>query len=320
MWTSSFRLRHLTFFKAVADTGSFTAAALHCNVAQPTLSAAISQFEEELGAQLFERTTRRVTLTRFGRSLLPLADVMLANVELAARDVEALVELERQTVRIAAVPSLTNQKLPLILRRFAERYQGVRVTVYDVPNDQLARLVRDGKADLGVGLSPFDPDVFEQKPLFDDRLVVVCGKHHRFYSESEVPWSALRSEAIATFGPSSNVYRCADKAFSELGMPFRPETYNYRLSVLGMAANDLAVAILPSFSLGETMFPGLRQVPLVEPVVTRQYNLIQRKGRRLLLPARLLAESIIGELASARQAQGGSEYLRATICSQSPGS
>lgn len=296
MWTSSFRLRYLTYFKAVADTGSFTSAAVQCNVAQPTLSAAIRQFEEELGAQLFERTTRRVMLTRFGQTLLPLADVMLANIELASRDVQALVELERQTIRVAAVPSLTSRQLPAILRRFATERQDVRVTVYDVPNDRLARLVRDGGADIGIGLSPFDPDIFEQQPLFDDVLVVVCGKDHRFYSEPEVPWAELRNEPIATFGPSSNVYRSAAGAFTELGMIFRPETYNYRLSVLGMAANHLAVAILPSLSLDDTIYPGLKQIRLVEPVVRRHYKLIRRKERRLLAPASLLMERLISDL------------------------
>jgi DNA-binding transcriptional LysR family regulator len=79
-------------------------------------------------------------------------------------------------------------------------------------------------------------------------------------------------------------------------MIFRPETYNYRLSVLGMAANHLAVAILPSLSLDETIYPGLRQIPLVEPLVRRHYKLIRRNGRRLLSPARLLAETLIREL------------------------
>lgn len=304
MWASSFHLRHLTFFKAVADTGSFTTAAQHCNVAQPTLSAAIRQFEAELGVQLFERTTRRVTLTRFGQALLPLADVTLANVELASRDVQALIQLERQTIRIAAVSSLTGQQLPAILRRFLAERKDVRVTVFDVPNEQLARLVRDGEADIGLGLSPFDLEIFEQRPLFEDMLVVVCGKHHRFYSEREVPWSELRNEPIATFGPTSNVHRSAAGAFAELGMLFRPETYNYRMTVLGMAANDLAVAILPALALHDTIYPGLRQIPLVEPLVRRRYALIRRKERRLLAPAELLVDALVRQLSHLQNGLG----------------
>lgn len=130
--------------------------------------------------------------------------------------------------------------------------------------------------------------------------MVVCGKSHRFYSQSEVTWSDLRNEPIATFGPNSNVYRSAAGAFAELGMIFRPETYNYRLSVLGMAANRLAVAILPSLSLDETIYPGLRQIPLVEPLVRRHYTLIRRKERRLLPPARLLTEILVSELSGAQ--------------------
>ena len=61
----------LRFVKATARLASFTKAAQFCNVTQPTLSNGVSKLEEELGEKIFERTTRTVSLTRFGESLLP---------------------------------------------------------------------------------------------------------------------------------------------------------------------------------------------------------------------------------------------------------
>ena len=64
-------IHQLTYFVAVAETGSFTRAAEHCNVAQPSLSQQIIKLEQELGEPLFDRLPRRVVLTETGRMLLP---------------------------------------------------------------------------------------------------------------------------------------------------------------------------------------------------------------------------------------------------------
>jgi len=293
-WTDNRRLRHLAFFKAVADTSSFTLAAEQCNVAQPTLSSAIRMFEQELGADLFERTTRRVRLTRLGHSLLPLANAVLTNIDLASRDIRALAESERQSVRFAAVSSLTSRRLPAIVRRFGEEHPAAKIMIQDVPSPDVARLVRDGEVDIGIGLAPFDPDLFEQHLLSEDALVVVCSEGHRFFDRGEVSWRDLAGETVTTFKPNSSVHQMAASAFAQAGLPFQPETYNYRMTVLGMAAQGLAVAILPS--LEELVYASLRQIPLVEPVVRRRYCLIHRKDRPLLGPIRPLIDLIKSEL------------------------
>jgi DNA-binding transcriptional LysR family regulator len=293
-WADNRRLRYLAFFKAVADMSNFTLAAERCGVTQPTLSAAIRTFEQELGADLFERTTRRVHLTRLGHSLLPLANAVLTNIDLASRDIRALAESERQSVRVAAVSSLTSRRLPAIIRRFGEEHPAAKIMIQDVPSPDVARLVRDGEVDIGIGLAPFDPDLFEQYLLSEDMLVVVCSEGHRFFGQEKVSWRDLADETVTTFKSNSSVHQMAARAFAQVGLPFSPDTYNYRMTVLGMAAHGLAVAILPS--LEEFVYDNLRQVPLVEPVVRRRYCLIHRKDRPLMGPIRPLIEIIMREL------------------------
>src|SRR3546814_237155 len=203
------------------------------------------------------------------------------------------------------LPSLVIRVLPEILRRFGEGHPQGRLSVHDVPNTDLVQLVRQGEADLGVGLASFDTDLFEQHPLFEDAMVLVCGEGHRFYDAAEVPRSEIRTEPVVTFHPTSNVHQIATRVFADLGTVFRPVgTFHYRMSVLGMVAHGLAVAILPSLSLDETIYPGLRQIPLVGPLIKRRYCLIMRRGKHLVEPARALATVLIDELSRGRAADG----------------
>lgn len=300
VFRSELRLRQLRFFKSVSDIGSFTAAAASCGVSQPALSSTIRQFETELGARLFERTTRRVELTRFGRALLPLANAILTNVELASHDIQSLLTSQRLTIRVAATPSLTIHLLPDLIRQFTTRYPDVHVVIQDAPNVAIARLVRDGEVDFGIGIAPFDPAMFERFPLFFDQLVVVCNREHKFYRRKSIPWKLLENETIATYTADSSVYQMSSRIFLDLGMIFHPQTLNYHHSVIGLAAHGLALAILPSCSVEELDHRKLKQIPLVDPLGRRQYSLIVRRKRQMLKHTELFIGQIINEFSEQR--------------------
>lgn len=95
-------LRQLEHFLAVARDGSFTVAAQRIHIVQSALSASIRRLEAELGAQLFERTTRRVVLTEAGRALLPVAHRLVADIDLARGEVN---DLPRRQAAPASQPS-----------------------------------------------------------------------------------------------------------------------------------------------------------------------------------------------------------------------
>src|SRR3954447_21126043 len=96
-------LRHLRYFVAVAETSNFTRAAELSFVAQSALSQQVAALEKELGNQLFHRTSRAVTLTEAGEVLLPLARRILADVELAKMEMDALAGVQRGKLRLGLI-------------------------------------------------------------------------------------------------------------------------------------------------------------------------------------------------------------------------
>jgi DNA-binding transcriptional LysR family regulator len=131
----------LRYVSATARLGSFTAAARECGVAQPTVSSATSELEEALGARLFERTTRKVSLTPAGTKLLPLVDAVLATVKELEREADALRAPARKLLRIGLSPLLGAKRLHLLFEPFRTRNSDVELIYKECScNDMEARL------------------------------------------------------------------------------------------------------------------------------------------------------------------------------------
>lgn len=96
-------LRHLKYFLAVASASSLTKAAAECYVAQSALSEQIARLEAEVGARLFARNSRSVRLTAAGEVLVPLAQRILADVETAQAELDALGGLRRGRLRLGLI-------------------------------------------------------------------------------------------------------------------------------------------------------------------------------------------------------------------------
>lgn len=275
-------LRRLSFFQALAETSSFTTAAQMCGVSQPGLSAAIRDFEDELGVRLFQRDTRNVRLTAHGEALLPLVEVALNNAARTDSDIRDLVKAKRNNVRIAAVSSITSFLLPASVAQFEKAHPSVHVEMLDVENPRVTQWVQDGRVDLGVGLGPFDLSVFEPIFLFSDRLVAVVAGSHRLARLVEVNWAEVGLEPIVCYQPASHVYQMIDRTLAAHGIRFEPRgTFSYRQTLFGWALDGDVVTILPSLSLDQTLPPGLVQVPLSGPTVSRQYFIVSRKHQHL---------------------------------------
>lgn len=115
-------VKQLRAFWAVAQSLSFAVACERLHLSQSALSLTIKSLEEGLGGRLFTRTTRNVTLTPEGESLLPLARRLLADWDNAEDEIRQRFTLQRGRVTIAAMPSFAGNLLPPILKNFRTRY------------------------------------------------------------------------------------------------------------------------------------------------------------------------------------------------------
>src|SRR5690349_21083111 len=143
-------LREIRAFVAVAQMGSFTRAAARLNVSQPALTVQIRRLEETLGARLFDRNSRTVTLTSVGRELLPVLHKSLADMQRVLDDARALGDGSRGAVRIACLPSFAAGRLPALIRDFRTDAPHVTFEIRDVVASMVNQLVKAGEFDLGV--------------------------------------------------------------------------------------------------------------------------------------------------------------------------
>ena len=141
-------LRQLRYLVALADEQHFTRAAAREHIAQPALSQQIRRLEQEVGLALVERTTRRVTVTEAGRTLVARARRILSEVDAANAEMQALAGVRTGHVSVGAMHTMGPVDVSLALAVFHERHPGVELTVREQSSEELAEMLRDDVLDL----------------------------------------------------------------------------------------------------------------------------------------------------------------------------
>jgi DNA-binding transcriptional LysR family regulator len=143
--------RQLEYVVAIAETGTFTAAAERCHVAQSALSHQISSLERHLRARLFERSSRSVRLTDAGRSLLPIARRVLGDMAGIRDELRAIDPVARGPLRIGATQTAVRVlNLPQILVDYDEEYPQVEVSVVLGAGFELISGLRSAEFDIAL--------------------------------------------------------------------------------------------------------------------------------------------------------------------------
>lgn len=210
----------MRYVVAVAETNSFTRAAERCLVVQSALSHQIARLERELGARLFERTSRRVRLTPAGEAFLPAARQCLEAAERAAAEVAAAVGEIRGRLTVGVIPTVAAVDIPAALRDFHERYPQVRIGLRVGASEDLAELVREGAIEvafLGLPVSA-RPEGVSTRELARDSLVAVVAPDHPLAGASEVDLSRLSSEVFVDFPAGTAGRLQSDQAFAAAGL------------------------------------------------------------------------------------------------------
>ncbi|WUS97444.1 LysR family transcriptional regulator [Streptomyces sp. NBC_00708] len=273
-------LQQMRYVIAVAETGSFTRAAGRCLVVQSALSHQIARLERELGARLFERTTRRVRLTPAGEAFLPAARQCLEAAERAAAEVAAAVGEVRGRLALGLIPTVTAVDIPAALRDFRRRHPHVRVSLRVGASDELVEQVREGALDLAfLGLpTTARPRGVGRHELARDRLVAVVAPGHPLAGAPSVDLRRLASEVFVDFAAGTAGRAQTDQAFAAAGLvrdvAFEVTTADY---VAGLVGPGLAVAMLPPAYAAR--LPGVVAIEVSDAPVRVQHVTWSRTGR-----------------------------------------
>jgi DNA-binding transcriptional LysR family regulator len=194
-------LRHLRYFSAVARYLSYSEASRRLNVAQPAISQTILDLEEEIGAQLFLRSSRSVQLTAAGLALLGEAHGILQRADEAKRRTQRAARGEVGVLRIGFIASATAPVLPPLIQTYRRRYPEVDLELHHMnPDVQLAALA-DGTLHLGFS-RPLPPELrsrFAEEMIYTDYLGAVLPPKHPLRTEEKIKLEKLASEPFVLF-------------------------------------------------------------------------------------------------------------------------
>jgi len=275
-------LRQLRYLVALAEEGNFTRAAASVHVAQPALSQQIRRLEEELGLALVERTTRRVTLTEAGGLLVVRARRILAELEAASSELEAVRGMYTGHVTLGAMHTMGPVDLSLAVAVFAERHPNVLFTVREQSSEEIAEMLRVDELDLaflsvterveshGLGLHR----------LVLEELVAVLPPGHRLARRRQLRIADLADEPFVSFRAGARLRELLMSAGREAA--FEPRVTlesNESQRIRRLVSRGLGVAILPR---SDAEGPGaeVAVVTLTEPRLERDITLAWREGRR----------------------------------------
>ena len=261
-------LRHLHYFLAVAEELHFRRAADRLFISQPGLSRQIKQMETELGFDLFERTNKKVILTKAGKYLKEEVTMLLRNLNDSFDHAQLIHEGMEGQINFGYVGSAMQNVIPQLLLKFKEEHPKVHYSLREMENpDQIDALMQK-EIDLAFVRLEKVPKGLEIRPVFEDTFSLVLPKNHPIDKENFQGLKSLKEEAFILFDQSYSpaYYEKVMQIFKRSG--FHPNiSHNtvHASTIFRLVENNLGLSIVPtSLGLGFNMnikFIELDKIP-----------------------------------------------------------
>ena len=299
-------LRQIQYFVAIADHGAFGAAAEALAVSQPSLSKQVATMEEELGAALFERTSRRVTLTPLGRSLLGRGRAILQEVREFRAIARGSVGLFGDRLSIGVLPSIGAYFMPIANRRLHRLYPDLRLVVQEGATAQLLDLLRDGRLDAVIGTPTNQPD-FASVPLFIETLWICAASDDPLSAASgPVTLAELADRPLLALSQGFSLTDVVERLAAEAGTFVSRDYQGASLdAVRQMAVMGAGFGVLPSlYALAEAVRDPEFVVRRIDhPKAQHEIALHWRRSSPMAADFQRLAEDLIAVKREIREAR-----------------
>lgn len=307
----------LRVMRAIADTGTISAAAEQIGSSQPAISQQVRRLERRLGTALLERAGRGVRLTEAGEVLARHGSAVTAALEAAREEVEALAGLQTGRVRLTAFPSSSATLVPRALALLHERHPGVRVTFNEAEPPESLQELRDGRCDLAIAFSypgneigttsgtsagtgnSADTRGLLAHHLLDDAMWLALPKGHPAGKDKEVDLADLDGETWIAGCPRcrGHLLQVCESAGFEPEIAYATDDY---VAVLGLVAAGLGVALIPGLVLHAARYSEVQLHP-VRPPSTRAVQAVTTEDL-LRVPAVSAALEALRETAATMRA------------------
>lgn len=191
--------RQIRLFLEIVRAGGFHRAAASLRVAQPAISVAIRNLEEELGVTLFDRERKKVQLTAEGRAFLRRATALEELLRETELEMGELRGVERGELRLGLPSMLASHVFPEVITGFRQRYPGLHIFVYGGGGVRIVEMIEKDEIELGIVAGSHVPENLDYMPLLREEMVACVAKNHPLAHSSSITLKEFASEDLFLF-------------------------------------------------------------------------------------------------------------------------
>ena len=266
---------------AAADAESFSAAAQRLGISQPSLSELIRRIEREIGALLFERTTRSVKLTPEGRHAAAVAREIVRDFKRALERLASRSNDRHGRISIAALPSIACAVLPAVIEVFRCEHPGIDVALHDIQHERALAMVIEGTVDTAVTSNLLHTTIWRsQRSALMSRIW--CAEAMTRWRDRHPCDGAICADGLSSGSPRFRRFDASPTRPScRLKSPSNRATRLSNSTAIALVEAGLGVTALPSLTF--SMFKGrkLAMRPLVQPRLRRNVGFVTFAGRTM---------------------------------------
>ncbi|HEX7338948.1 MAG TPA: LysR substrate-binding domain-containing protein [Rhodanobacteraceae bacterium] len=277
-------LRNLRYFSQVVRAGGFARATSLAHASQPTLSKAVAQLEDELGARLLERDRHGIALTQAGEIVHRHALAMLAQTRSIRDELDALAGLQRGELRLGLPPLGSNILFAAPLARYRERYPHITITLMEHGSRRLEQAVMADEIEVAATLRPH-ADGLDSQPVCDEPMLAILplADAHARARRFRLEW--LNDSPLILFEQGFALNSLIADACRQRGIAPRETVRSAQVDfILALVSGGGGIALLPRLVVAERTLAGAVAIPLVGRDLRWRLDLAWRRGR-LLSPA-----------------------------------
>jgi len=276
-------ISYLNEFIKVTQTNNFLQAADELFISQSSLSKHIQSIEKELGAELFSRTTRKVSLTDSGKAFLPFAKVIVENYEKGVKVAKENAKDDLDSIKIGIIPSIDSYRITDMLSEFSNSHKSFKLVTTEGDTIDIVKNIKNKECNLGFVYDCEElDDSFIKIPFAKDVLVLVVPKSNPLSSLKEVDIHQLENEHCLVLESHTCLKRASFKVFEDANIK-APISYTQRRFLSGFdLQNDQSIAFF--FKKDATYVNNPRNVIVaLAPKVTINLYLCYLKSHDLTL-------------------------------------
>lgn len=296
-------IRQLTVLVAIADHGSFSAAARALHTVQSNISTHVARLERELGAVLVDRATG--ALSEEGFAVVDRARRIQAELDAIATDVHSLQDEVVGSARLGVIGTTARWLVPFLLEAMAHRYPRIRLVVVDATTTSLIPQLSAGTLDLAVVNLPVDEGEVHIEPLFAEDAVLVAPSNHPLARLDSVSLTQLSGYSLLLSAPGTAFRVQLDTAAALAGarLTTMAEIDGMRL-LASLAFQGFGPAVLPASAAPGWIGGDWRRVPITD-APGRTVGVARRRRGLPSAPARAVRELLFSVVSERGGAQPG---------------